>query len=63
VTLDEVARYTRAAEQKKLARAAIERLARAPNAPFGPKLVDGTIDFTEENGGWRTRVEKVRTPC
>jgi hypothetical protein len=61
VTLDEVARYTRAAEQKKLARAAIECLASAPNtikvpnASFGPKRVDWGIDFTEENGGWRTQ--------
>lgn len=68
VTLDEVARYTRAAEQKKLARAAIERLARSPNAinvpnsSFCPKPVDRTIDFTEENGKWRARKDSNLRP-
>jgi len=40
VTLEEVARYTKAAEQKKLARSAMERLAGAPQHKF-PNLGDG----------------------
>jgi len=60
-TLEEVARYTKAAEQKKLARAAIDRLSRQPAIEF-PNLETGLgtgggilISFNAETGEWRPR--------
>lgn len=61
VTLEEVARYTRAAEQKKLARAAMARLAGEtagerkfpnPNAKFGKKG-EKDKEIKVELAGWR----------
>ncbi len=65
VTLEEVARYTKAAEQKKLARAAIERLAGAQEFPnlskrFGKnaeKVNEIKVDFAS----WRPVGES--NPC
>ena len=61
VTLEEVARYTKAAEQKKLARAAIGRLAGGeasgvgfPNLPgrYG-KEDEKSNEFSEDLAKWR----------
>ncbi|HEY5827571.1 MAG TPA: tyrosine-type recombinase/integrase [Hyphomicrobiaceae bacterium] len=61
-SLEEVARYTKAAEQKKLARSAIGRLrvgkdeAGIPNLPEGFGKNDGMLKgFKAEIGEWRTR--------
>lgn len=62
VTLEEVARYTRAAEQKRLARSAIDRLAGAPRAIKVPNRFGGlgktginANKFNAENEEWRAR--------
>jgi len=61
-TLDEVARYTKAAEQKKLARAAIGRLSGTPDAIQFPNLSPGLGNgdeipsvFNANLGDWRPR--------
>ena len=69
VTLEEVARYTKAAEQKKLARAAIGRLAGGeasgvgfPNLPgrYGKEDEKGN-EFSEDLAKWRPVGES--NPC
>lgn len=64
-TLEEVARYTKAAEQKKLARAAIERLSKAsdpikiPNPSPGLGNGGGNPSvFNASPGGWRAKPDE-----
>lgn len=70
VTLEEVARYTRAAEQKRLARSAIDRLTSAPHAikvpnRFGSlgKYGAKSNEISAENEEWRARKDRIRTSC
>jgi integrase len=59
--LGEVARYTKAAEQKKLARAAIDRLPRAQTPSRLPNLPGGFGKHPEKRNEFKTGFESWRT--